>query len=473
MNRPLRAWLRGELPLDLPGDRRARRAYFTTAILTLMSLGVTAALLVVTLGWLSGHLGPTDVTLALLAAGLIYLATWLGQRGRAGLAALLPTLAFIGLGVRGACLPEAPSGMTLFYGLAVVLAGVLGSRRFLWSITLLALGAHVAAGLLLRPAAPDAVLRSVATVTLALAAFAVTIDFYASLLQTSLERLQHTGAELRTSEDLLRTLVNSQGEGITLLDLSWNFRFVNPAAEQILGMAPGTLLGANARAFLAPETSDALAAPFQHLQEGFKASFEVAVVTPSGARRFLLATATPQFNEARRLSGVFLVFRDNTERRRMEDSLRFLSSHDAMTGLHNRAYFEAELERLRQARIEPVAVLVADVDGLKVVNDSLGHAAGDRLLRRVADILRGAFRAQDVVARLGGDEFAALLPGLDAVAAAQAVARLQKALRQGGLQVSIGWAVTSPGMDLEAAQLLADNRMYAAKKRAKDGGAAA
>jgi diguanylate cyclase (GGDEF)-like protein/PAS domain S-box-containing protein len=110
--------------------------------------------------------------------------------------------------------------------------------------------------------------------------------------------------------------------------------------------------------------------------------------------------------------GVVIVFRDVTEHRRLSVELHYRASHDSLTGLVNRAEFETLLSRAwRTARDRCVehALLVIDLDRFKLVNDTCGHAAGDRLLRTVGEMLREAVRANDVVARLGGDEFAVLL----------------------------------------------------------------
>ena len=101
---------------------------------------------------------------------------------------------------------------------------------------------------------------------------------------------------------------------------------------------------------------------------------------------------------------------DITQQKRAEDRLRFLSTHDVLTGLYNRAFFEEETTRMERGRHYPISVLMVDVDHLKITNDRRGHAAGDSLLRRAAAVLRAAFRTEDVVARIGGDEFAVLLP---------------------------------------------------------------
>jgi diguanylate cyclase (GGDEF)-like protein len=176
------------------------------------------------------------------------------------------------------------------------------------------------------------------------------------------------------------------------------------------------------------------------------------------------------------LKRVLVSIIDITARKKAEAYLKYLGTHDVLTSLYNRAYFEEERIRLERGRRFPVTVLILDVDGLKQVNDNQGHAAGDDLLRRVAEVLRSSFRAEDVVARIGGDEFAVLLPNTDAPAAAQSVERIHRlielnnAFYQGvALSLSIGAATAGSGGNLEEAQRAADDRMYQDKRRRKTG----
>ena len=113
-----------------------------------------------------------------------------------------------------------------------------------------------------------------------------------------------------------------------------------------------------------------------------------------------------------KVTGVILSSRDITERIQLERELHYLSVHDSLTNLYNRPYFEEEMTRLDATGVNPVGVMTFDLDGLKLVNDTLGVEAGDRLLIKSAQILQNCFKTE-IVARIGGDEFAVLLPYMD------------------------------------------------------------
>jgi len=161
---------------------------------------------------------------------------------------------------------------------------------------------------------------------------------------------------------------------------------------------------------------------------------------------------------------------DITERVQAEDELRYLSTHDTLTGLYNRAYFEAEMVRLAETDRFPASIVVADVDGLKVINDTFGHLAGDKLLQRAAHILRSAFRAEDVVARMGGDEFAVLLADAEASVAEHGQRRVNAILAAHNqvnpgfpINMSLGWATAESGYMLMETFKHADQAMYLEK----------
>lgn len=144
-------------------------------------------------------------------------------------------------------------------------------------------------------------------------------------------------------------------------------------------------------------------------------------------------------HQAVRLIGMI---QDITDRKRAEEKILYLSFHDQLTGLYNRRFFEEELKRLDVPGNYPLALVMGDVNGLKLINDSFGHATGDELLKSVAEVLGKGCRNDDIIARLGGDEFVMLLPKTDTEETEQILKRittlaLQK--RVGSIEISISF----------------------------------
>lgn len=168
---------------------------------------------------------------------------------------------------------------------------------------------------------------------------------------------------------------------------------------------------------------------------------------------------------------VLISLTDITARKKAEAYLEFLGRHDALTKLHNRAYFDEEIARLTRKGPFPVSVIVLDLNGLKHANDSIGHAAGDDLLRRAGETLRKAMGENDCIARIGGDEFAILMAGANEEAAEGAIERIQAVSELNNqfyagprLSFAIGMATTSDGSGLMQAMQRADEGMYIAKR---------
>jgi len=163
------------------------------------------------------------------------------------------------------------------------------------------------------------------------------------------------------------------------------------------------------------------------------------------------------------------------ERKRIEEKIRYLSFHDALTDLYNRAYFEEELKRYNFPRYYPLSIMMVDINGLKVINDTLGHYEGDKLLQHFASLLNSISRKGDVITRLGGDEFAILLPSTTSQEAHRICERIRKICEEDSIKpiclrpsIALGDA-TQKGeyQNTEALLKEADKRMYQDKNKNK------
>jgi len=156
------------------------------------------------------------------------------------------------------------------------------------------------------------------------------------------------------------------------------------------------------------------------------------------------------------------------ERKSSEEKIKYLSFHDSLTGLYNRAYFEEELERYNFPRYYPLSIVMLDVNGLKVINDTFGHSEGDRLLKHLSQVLTSVSRQGDILARIGGDEFAILLPSTTSEQAHNFCERIKQACQQDKIEpiylrlnISLGHT-TQEGEYKDTATLLkeVDKKMY-------------
>lgn len=200
-----------------------------------------------------------------------------------------------------------------------------------------------------------------------------------------------------------------------------------------------------------------------------KFDMEYRVHHVSGDYRWIQDMGTPNYNSSGEFVGYIGHCFDITERKKLEEQLRYQSNRDTMTGMYNRNFFEVELTRFEQSREYPISIIMADIDGLKYTNDTEGHAAGDDLLRQGAFLLSSVMRTGDIVARIGGDEFAALLPQTDYETVMTIVERIRNKIEEinssrqnSTFNISLGCA-TAESNDLIQTLKLADQHMYADK----------
>jgi diguanylate cyclase (GGDEF)-like protein/PAS domain S-box-containing protein len=276
------------------------------------------------------------------------------------------------------------------------------------------------------------------------------------------------------------SLIKNASDVIMIVDVDGRLRFGSPAAERTFGIPPDDLVGRNLLDLWSESNRERLTAFLAELDATRGRTvgpFEVVVDTEQ--RRSTLECVGSNLLDDPAIAGLALNFRDVSERKALEEQLRQLAFHDPLTLLANRSLFRNRVEHaltLAHRSRQLVAVMFLDLDNFKNVNDSMGHAAGDRLLQAAAQRLVKSTRPSDTVARLGGDEFAILLEGIttvddvERIAAAITQSFNSPLLLDGGetpMSASVGVAFSQPDNDTDQLLRNADIAMYKAKAAGK------
>jgi diguanylate cyclase (GGDEF)-like protein/PAS domain S-box-containing protein len=189
--------------------------------------------------------------------------------------------------------------------------------------------------------------------------------------------------------------------------------------------------------------------------------------------RFFERSSTPLKRDEKVIGRVW-TFRDITEKKRAEEKIWYLSFHDKLTGLYNRAFFKEELKRLNTKRQLPLSIIFCDLNGLKEMNDNFGYERGDLLLRKFADVLKSCFRNEDVVVRWGGDEFIMILPNTDEIDIENVTKRIRNKCQKNSkpnlpMSAAIGSAIkTKESQNIDLVVNNAEKRMITNKRTMKD-----
>jgi diguanylate cyclase (GGDEF)-like protein/PAS domain S-box-containing protein len=256
-----------------------------------------------------------------------------------------------------------------------------------------------------------------------------------------------------------------------LKDKNGRYVAVNEPFGRAFGVKPKDLIGKNDYDIYPRERAVKYEKNSREVMAtGIRTYFEEAIVDREGKTQYVEKIKTPIFNDAGAVIGIIGIAHDITNRKEMEVTLRHDSTHDMLTGLYNRAFFDEELERFAHGRMFPLSIVMADVNCLKKVNDTKGHDAGDELIRMAARIILQAFRGEDIVARIGGDEFAVLLPETDASVAEEAVRRIKSSeeIVSGQVSIAFGIATAENKDQIAEASKLSDLRMYQDKSTQKN-----
>ncbi len=230
--------------------------------------------------------------------------------------------------------------------------------------------------------------------------------------------------ELLKAEKRYRDLVETAHDLVWSVDPEGRWSYLNSASKNIYGLEPEQMVGRSISEFHAPEYAQSDAAMLADTLTGKEmVQYETVHIDSQGKPHHLSFSAKAHLDANGQVTRISGTARDITEQKAFEKRLAYQAEHDSLTGLFNRNYFQQELERVvaRVARSgSPCAIFYIDLDQFKYINDTLGHAAGDRLLIEISTLLSSHVRESDLLARFGGDEFTVLLYDIDVVRVMQA-----------------------------------------------------
>jgi diguanylate cyclase (GGDEF)-like protein/PAS domain S-box-containing protein len=302
---------------------------------------------------------------------------------------------------------------------------------------------------------------------------------HATRLYGESQRRRKIERALRVSEARYRELVNRLPVIVSEMSATGETLFVNDAVTEITGYRPDEVVGQNWWQLLAPDSDPASIADVrERLRADDLAAHEMVMRHKDGYPLTLEWNSTTARNADGRTGNVVCIGMDVTERVRMRDELMWMAVRDELTSLSNRRGFltlaEQQLKSAAREKKSMLAVFV-DLDGLKAINDQLGHAEGDQALKDMAGLMRVTFRDSDVIGRIGGDEFVALVTEGSPFRSDGVIQRLQTSLvtfnaeteRPYHLSASIGVARYDPDSPIAIDSLVnrADSIMYENKQR--------
>lgn len=266
---------------------------------------------------------------------------------------------------------------------------------------------------------------------------------------------------LKESEEKNRCLITQMEQGLAVHEVildsagkakDCNFIYVNDSFERLTGLKSDDILGKTLSEIM-PDSKEFLTKQYAQLLKT-QESVRYEKYFQQFGKYFEVVAYLPQPQQ------VAVIISDITERKKTEKEVRFLSNHDHLTGVYNRRYYEEELAKIDIKDNLPLSLVMSDINGLKLINDSFGHAVGDELLKKVSELIMKECRVQDVVARLSGDEFIVLLPKTDELQTANIVKRIKAASlkeKVGAIYFSISFGYDTKRSEKESIQEILKN----------------
>jgi len=288
-------------------------------------------------------------------------------------------------------------------------------------------------------------------------------------------KIKEAEKSIKESEDRFRTIFEKSPLGIGIFDTDTGEAYqLNRKFGEILGRSSMELLMAQWQSYSHPDEIEENTAKLNQLKRKEISGFSMnkKYIKLDGSIIWANMVVANFESDAKNHKHLCMI-EDITQSKKKEQEIVFLSYHDILTGLYNRTFFEEEQKRRNLSRAVPMSLIMCDVNGLKMINDSFGHSEGDQLLKQVAIMLADSCRGEDFAARIGGDEFVLLLDQADASCAEKICERIYEACEQYKqredkqtlfLSVSLGFATkTNCQQSLEELMKQAEDMMYRRK----------
>jgi len=248
--------------------------------------------------------------------------------------------------------------------------------------------------------------------------------------------LENSNTALEENSEILRITLFSVGHGFISTDQFENIVTINNVAESLTGWYQEEAIGKPFEEVFNIIKGDNGEKCYSLVREVFETGKiiipedHMILVSKDGTETSIEVSAALISDEKEKMFGVVVAFRDCSEKREKQTKIEYLGYHDPLTGLYNRRFYDEELRRLDTERNLPIALIMLDVNGLKLINDAFGHKAGDQLLKKISSIMKMVCRNDEIITKIGGDEFIILLPKTDLIAANKLIARINDVIKK-------------------------------------------